>query len=207
MTSIDNTKFYQFISKIQADNEGGWNNYIDENYGNNDGTVIKAEFKKLMETEFDWTGVDNESEKKDIINKFWRSLDTNTSSGKIRGTSCDNLNALDDNEVDAVQARVEAYTLLNTFVEEFVTIPSSLEKYGTQWKSAVTEELSKIVEEQIGNRIIIVTHPSVIQAAVANALELDEKNQAKVMIKTGSLTQISYFSNWASVIYSGYIPL
>ena len=36
MTSIDNTKFYQFISKIQADNEGGWNNYIDENYGNND---------------------------------------------------------------------------------------------------------------------------------------------------------------------------
>lgn len=67
--------------------------------------------------------------------------------------------------------------------------------------------ISKIVEEQIGNRIIIVTYPDVIQAAVANALELDEKNEAKVLIKTGSLTQISYFSNWASVIYSGYIPL
>lgn len=67
--------------------------------------------------------------------------------------------------------------------------------------------ISQIVEDQIGNRIIIVTHPSVIQAAVANALDLKEKNQAKVTIKTGSLTQISYFTDWASVIYSGYIPL
>ena len=67
--------------------------------------------------------------------------------------------------------------------------------------------IDKIVEAQIGNRIIIVTYPSVIQAAVANALELTKGNQAKVLIKTGSLTQISYFSNWASVIYSGYVPL
>lgn len=71
----------------------------------------------------------------------------------------------------------------------------------------VNSVISKIVEEQIGNRIIIVTYPEVIQAAVANALDIDESNQAKILIKTGSLTQISYFSNWASVIYSGYIPL
>ena len=77
----------------------------------------------------------------------------------------------------------------------------------TEFNKRVGDVISKIVEEQIGNRIIIVTYPSVIQAAVANALELEEKNEAKIMIKTGSLTQISYFSNWASVIYSGYIPL
>ena len=71
----------------------------------------------------------------------------------------------------------------------------------------VKEAIDKIVEAQIGNRIIIVTYPSVILAALANALELTEENQAKVLIKTGSLTQISYFSNWASVIYSGYVPL
>lgn len=190
MTSIDNTKFYQFISKIQADNEGGWNNYIDENYGNNDGTVIKAEFKKLMETEFDWTGVDNESEKKDIINKFWRSLDTNTSSGKIKGTSCDNLNALDDNEVDAVQARVEAYTLLNTFVEEFVTIPSSLEKYGTQWKSAVTEELSKIVEEHIAggckgdlNEKLTNALPGIVNTNLAEYCAIEYQDELKDTLK------------------------
>ncbi len=71
----------------------------------------------------------------------------------------------------------------------------------------IADIISKIVEEQIGNRIIIITYPSVIQAALANALELEEKNEAKILVKTGSLTQISYFSNWASVIYSGYIPL
>lgn len=71
----------------------------------------------------------------------------------------------------------------------------------------VNDVISKIVEEQIGNRIIIVTYPEVIQAAVANALNIEEGNQAKIIIKTGSLTQISYFTNWASVIYSGYIPL
>ena len=77
----------------------------------------------------------------------------------------------------------------------------------TVFNKRVNDVIAKIVEEQIGNRIIIVTYPCVIQAALANALDIDEKNQAKIAIKTGSLTQISYFSNWASVIYSGYIPL
>lgn len=71
----------------------------------------------------------------------------------------------------------------------------------------VKKIIKKIVEENIGNRIIIVTHPDVIQAAISNAIKLSPKHQAKVYIKTGSATQISYFESWASLVYSGYIPL
>ncbi len=67
--------------------------------------------------------------------------------------------------------------------------------------------IKKIVEENIGNRVIIVTHPDVIQAAISSAIMLSPRHQAKVYIRTGSATQISYFEPWASLMYSGYIPL
>lgn len=71
----------------------------------------------------------------------------------------------------------------------------------------VDKVIKKIVENNIGNRIIIVTHPSIIQAAISNAIGLPPENQAKVYIKTGSATQISYYDTWASLVYSGYVPL
>ena len=68
--------------------------------------------------------------------------------------------------------------------------------------------IEKLIEENRGNRIIVVTTPDVVQAAVAQTLNLTPENQFKNLIKTGSLTQISYFvDNWSSIIYSDYIPL
>jgi len=71
----------------------------------------------------------------------------------------------------------------------------------------ISEIIKKIVDDNIGNRIIIVTHPDVIQAAVGEAIQLPPQHQAKVYIRTGSATQISYFDSWASLVYSGYVPL
>lgn len=72
----------------------------------------------------------------------------------------------------------------------------------------VKEVIKQLIEENRGNRIIVVTTPDVVQAAIAQTLGLRGENQFKVLIKTGSLTQISYFEgNWSSLIYSGYIPL
>lgn len=71
----------------------------------------------------------------------------------------------------------------------------------------VNKVIKKIIDENIGNRIIIVTHPDVIQSAISTAIQLPKQHQAKVYIKTGSATQISYFETWASLVYSGYIPL
>ena len=71
----------------------------------------------------------------------------------------------------------------------------------------VIKVIDKLIKDNKGNRIIIVTTPEVIQSAIAQALAIKPENQHKVLIKTGSLTQISYFDGWASVIYSGYVPL
>lgn len=76
-----------------------------------------------------------------------------------------------------------------------------------EFNKRVSKIIKKIVDGNIGNRIIVVTHPDVIQAAVSKAIQLPPQHQAKVYIKTGSATQISYFESWASLVYSGYIPL
>lgn len=71
----------------------------------------------------------------------------------------------------------------------------------------VSKAVDKLVKENKGNRIIIVTTPEIIQSAIAKALEIKPENQHKVLVKTGSLTQISYFEGWSSLIYSGYVPI
>ena len=70
----------------------------------------------------------------------------------------------------------------------------------------VSKMLDKLIKENKGNRIIIVTTPEVVQSALAKTLGLSPENQHKILIKTGSLTQISYFKDWSSVIYSDYKP-
>ena len=80
----------------------------------------------------------------------------------------------------------------------------SLQKFNKR----VGDLIQKLVEENRGNRIIVVTTPDVVQAAIALTLELTPENQFKALVKTGSLTQISYFEdNWSSLIYSDYMPL
>jgi len=108
-----------------------------------------------------------------------------------------------------------------TFEQIESKYPDMLEKYQNDpenyWPSEgeTTAELNKrtaetienIIKENVGNRLIILTHGEIIQAAVKNALEIPVNNQFKVYISTGSATQISYYSDWASLIYSSYLPL
>ena len=71
----------------------------------------------------------------------------------------------------------------------------------------ISDTIETLIKDNTGNRIIIVTTPDVIQSAIANTLGLTPKNQHKNLIKTGTLTQISYFEGWSSLIYSDYSPL
>lgn len=75
------------------------------------------------------------------------------------------------------------------------------------FNARVIQLIETLVEENIGSRLIVVTYPSVIQSVIANILGISVENQAKILIKTGSLTQISCFEGWSSLIYSGYVPL
>lgn len=77
-----------------------------------------------------------------------------------------------------------------------------------EFNQRVSDIIDKLVEENRGNRIIVVTTPDVVQAAISKTLHLTKESQFKLLIKTGSLTQISYFeTGWSSIIYSDYVPL
>ena len=72
----------------------------------------------------------------------------------------------------------------------------------------VSDKIDELVEENKGNRIIVVTTQDVIQSAIAKTLNLRPVSQFKNLIKTGTLTQISYFEDtWSSIIYSDYMPV
>ncbi len=71
----------------------------------------------------------------------------------------------------------------------------------------IKKVIDRLVEENNGNRIIIVTHPDVIQAAICAALDISADKMLKIYIRTGSVTQISYFENWSSLVYCDHVPL
>lgn len=74
------------------------------------------------------------------------------------------------------------------------------------FNNRINKIINEIIEKNINKRLVIVTHGEVIQAAVANATKIPLNDQFKIYIPSGSATQISYFKNWASLIYSAYIP-
>lgn len=77
----------------------------------------------------------------------------------------------------------------------------------TDFNKRISKFIDKLIKENKGNRIIIVTTPEIIQSAIAKTLGIKPENQHKTLIKTGSLTQISYFEDWSSLIYSDYLPI
>ena len=146
MTEINTQKFYQFLAGFQKDG-GSWTDVADGEHGNSDGYVIKSEFRSFLNAE--WNGNENGELTNDIINKFWKAIDTNTSSNKISGTKLKNLNALDKNEVENLDKRLEVYVQFDEFVANEVNIPTVLTSTGSQWKSDVVDQLSAFVEEFI----------------------------------------------------------
>ena len=76
-----------------------------------------------------------------------------------------------------------------------------------EFNLSVMKNINEIIKQNMHKRIIIVTHGEVIQSAIANALNIPLNSQLRVYVPTGSATQISYFEDIASLIYSAYQPL
>ena len=71
----------------------------------------------------------------------------------------------------------------------------------------VKTSIDKIVKDNLGGRIIIVTHKDIIKAAICSALNMPDTSLHRIYIKTGSATQISYFERWSSLVYCDYTPV
>ncbi len=74
------------------------------------------------------------------------------------------------------------------------------------FNNRINNIINDIISQNSHKRLVIITHGEVIQAAVARAINLSLNDSFKIYVPSGSATQISYFKDWASLIYSGYIP-
>ena len=72
--------------------------------------------------------------------------------------------------------------------------------------SRVKTAVESIVNTNYQKRIVVITHSGVIQSAISSALDVPPKSQAKIYVPNGSITQINYYTEWASLVYSGCIP-
>lgn len=145
---INTSKFYQFLANYKKSGENIADTIDSSSYGNSDGTLTKGEFRAFVNNEYNgWNGESKtESELNDLVNKFWRSIDKNTSSSKIGGTNIKNLNALDKNEEAAMEQKLELYVRFNQYTSK-IKAPSVLTTMASAWKKAVIEELTPILEE------------------------------------------------------------
>ena len=138
--SNDLSKVYQFLS-----NQGDWVSKADTN---SDGAITKTEFKTFFEGNFEWDGETTEAGKNDLINSFWKTIDTNIKSGYIEGTDrIKNKNALDADEMAKMQTRMELYEVLNDFASD-MECPSFISG-SADWKKDVKEELSLLIENYL----------------------------------------------------------
>ncbi len=138
--STDISRVYAFLAK-----QGDWVNEADKN---GDGTVIKSEFRDFMEENFEWDGETTDAGKNDLINNFWKTIDTNQS-GKVSGTRLKNKNALDKKEITAMNNRIQMYEILNQYTAS-LTAPSVVGD-GANWKKSVSQGLGALVEPYIKN--------------------------------------------------------
>ena len=68
----------------------------------------------------------------------------------------------------------------------------------------VNSLIDDIIQANPNKRLVIVTHGEIIRSAISNILDIPLNSQFKIYVPTASATQISYFENFASLIYSAY---
>ncbi len=87
-----------------------------------------------------------------------------------------------------------------------LAVPEDAESV-TDFINRVENSINNIIENNLGSRIIIVTHKDIIKAAVACALKIPHSSLHRIYIKSGSATQISYYQKWSSLVYCDYTPM
>ena len=123
--------------------------------------------------------------------------------------------------VENLQSRKAGLWNKLTFEQIEVKYPDILENYHNDnvnyWAEGgeTTAQLANRIKNQInelislnkGKRIIIVTNGDTIQTAISTAVGIPLEHMGRIYIPCGSATQISYYSDWSSLVYSGHVPI
>lgn len=147
--SIPNSSLYQFLARVEFNKNGKtWVDTADGEYGNKDGVVTYNEFVNFLNVNWD-----NESYgalNNDIVKRFWSTIDSDTKGDIVtdKATRVKDLNALNKDEMKALEDDLEKYRVLNKLIEDAESdCPAEL-KY-TNWKQYVKEALTTAMEAYI----------------------------------------------------------
>ena len=176
----DISKVYLFLSQR--------NDWVSEADTNGDGTIIKYEFSKFMKGNYDFTDV-SENDQNELINKFWAKFDTNRSGKVFNNSKLFNKNALDSNEIDALNKKVEVFEALNKYVSGLVA-PNCVD--AAKWKSSVSESLTNYAEEFVNqgkNASDLTAYLDSIKGLVSNKTTANLYAQNYAKQATASLTR------------------
>ena len=142
--SNDVSRVYQFLAT-----KGDWVSAADQD---GDDKITKYEFRTFMYDNFDWESLDGwngeESMQDDLINSFWKTIDTNQG-GKISGTKLKNKNALDDKEIASMENKIAIYEIFNEYTAA-ITAPSVVSN-ASDWKNSVVQGLAALIEAYTGS--------------------------------------------------------
>lgn len=191
--NINTSRFYQFLASYKREGENIADT-IDNLYGDGKDVLTKGEFRKFVEGEFEnWSGEEkSDTEINDLVNKFWKTIDTNTSATKIKGTRYKNLNALDSNEEQKMEEKLELYVKFDKYVAG-IEIPSVLTTKGYEWKKAVVAELTVTLEQLASST----KQEDLVAALDAKFTEVANK-------QTAIYCAVEYQNNLASSILKDY---
>ena len=143
-------RMYQFLS-TQED----WMTTADKN---SDGVIIKEEFRSYMlDSDFDWQSLDaydtsksEEANQKDIINNFWKTIDTEkggkavSKSGKT--TRLKNTNSLGKKELETMELKIAVYEQVGLFCKD-IEAPNCVTNE-QRWKESVQEGICNKIENE-----------------------------------------------------------
>lgn len=121
----------------------------------------------------------------------------------INGLTNRSWGAWDGLTIDELEKKYAKDCILS---DVFASQPDSGEDI-VNFNKRINKEITRIISENIRGRVIIITHPAIIQAAIANVLDIPPKSQFNIYIRPASASQISYYENWASLVYADHVPV
>ena len=195
---VNNQRFYMFLSSFETN--GGWVSHADQD---GDNYIMQCEFYDFVKK--NWDGENTPSP--DLINKFWNNLDSNKDTGKIKGTTLRNLNALDKKEMEKLQKNLASYVIFDTFFGQggpVETEKNFLKTTGVlkdasilnQWKGAIKDRLAALFANLINE------NPDISEDEVHSALN-NEFNNIKDAI-TAEYIQAEQFKTLMDTILRGF---
>lgn len=192
--SVSIGMFYQFLNQKNIQSATDMVREMDGLAGcEKEGVVIKAEFQSFMKDNWD-TALLGEYDNKQV-NVFWNSIDTKKSAKTVGESNMKDLNALNENELDAVDKQLAVYEVLNSFMSS-VALPAEAAGFGIdnrEFKTSINKSLMETCQAIINaNKDKSADEvKQLIQDALPQAYPIAERKTVANLLAQKTITDLS----------------